>query len=63
MTAPRDGSLTAMDWTEFTRLVDAGRWPPGVAPERLAALRAEIEKRLPADDDGRLVLTEIASQA
>jgi hypothetical protein len=63
MTAPRDGSLTAMDWTEFTRLVDAGRWPRGVAPERLAALRAEIEKRLPADDDGRLVLTEIASQA
>jgi hypothetical protein len=53
VTAPRDGSLCAMDWTEFTRLVDAGRWPRGVAPERLAALRAEIEKRLPCADVDR----------
>lgn len=61
MTAPRDGSLTAMDWTEFTRLVDAGHWPSNVAPERLAALRAEIENRLPSADDGRLKVTRLAS--
>ncbi len=51
MTAPRPGTLCAMDWAEFDRLVDAGHWPRGVDPERLALLRAELLRRPPLNPD------------